>query len=229
MATKNNKILEGMADDETSRKSAMLINYRRDSVQVELCNIEFKKQNVGNSVKSKNIRNSLVPTRLRQINSSQWLSFWSLSLVAIQRNVVYRLLSSPIPHRSLLHRIFPEKYPSSLCQICSSVPESAHHLLFYCHPKTIIWKEVIFYYLWPTVEVVDILSAIYSLDFFNVRYSQKSGISADMVILITLANIWKAHFRKLIEGTTFLWPTVMSSIHVAIQQHIQEGQLSSLL
>jgi hypothetical protein len=172
---------------------------------------------------------SLVPARLRQINSSKWLSFWSLSLVTIQRNVVYRLLSGSIPHRSLLHRIFPEKYPSSLRPICSSVPESAHHLLFYCHPKTIIWKEVIFYYLWPTVEVVDILSAIYSLDFFNVRYSQKSGISADMVILITLASIWKAHFRNMIEGTTFLWPTVMNSIHIAIQQHIQEGQLSSLL
>jgi hypothetical protein len=49
------------------------------------------------------------------------------------------------------------------------------------------------------------------------------GISADMVILITLANIWKTHFRNVIEGTTFLWPTVMNSIHIAIQQHIQEG------
>jgi hypothetical protein len=78
--------------------------------------------------------------------------------------------------------------------------------------------------------VVDILSAIYSLDIFNVRYSQKSGISAAMVILITLANIWKTHFRNLIEGTTFLWPTVIkNSIHIGIQQHVQEGQLSSLL
>jgi hypothetical protein len=50
-----------------------------------------------------------------------------------------------------------------------------------------------------------------------------------MVILIALANIWKAHFRNLIEGATFLWPTVMNSIHIAIQQHIQDGQLSSLL
>lgn len=173
---------------------------------------------------------SLLPDRMQQIQTQNWLCFWSLALVAVQRNAVYRLLSGAIPHRSLLHRFFPDKFPSPVCKVCSnSTPESTEHLLFYCHPKSIVWKEIIFEFLWPTVDIHDIKLALYSLDFYNVRYCQISGISAPLIIVITLANVWKAHFRSVIDDTPFLWPSVMNLIRTDIKKHVQESQLHSLL
>jgi hypothetical protein len=97
------------------------------------------------------------------------------------------------------------------------------------HPKSIIWKEIIFTFLWPTIEIADIVEAVLSLDFYNVRYCQKSNISGPMVIYITLANIWKAHFRSLIDGIPFLWPSVVSLIRQDIAKHGQEDQIHFLL
>jgi hypothetical protein len=50
-----------------------------------------------------------------------------------------------------------------------------------------------------------------------------------MVIYITLANIWKAHFRSLIDDIPFLWPSVVSLIRQDIARHGQEDQFHSLL
>jgi hypothetical protein len=50
-----------------------------------------------------------------------------------------------------------------------------------------------------------------------------------MVIYITLANIWKAHFRSLIHDIPFFWPSVVSLIRQDIAQHGQEDQIHSLL
>jgi hypothetical protein len=114
-----------------------------------------------------------------------------MALVVARRNAICRLLVESIPLRSLMFGILPEKFLSPLCQLRSaSVPYLAKHMFFYCHLKVIVWKQITFEFLWPSVEISDITLALFSLDFYNIHYCQKSGISAQMVILITLVNIW---------------------------------------
>jgi hypothetical protein len=114
---------------------------------------------------------------------------------------------------SNIDRFFPDKFPSPVCQICSEdIPDSTEHLLFYCHHKTIVWKES-FSFCGP--RSTSMIS--YSLDFYNVQYCQTSGISASM------ANIWKAHFRSAVDGTPFLWSSIVKLIRKDITQFFQEN------
>ncbi|EPB84739.1 hypothetical protein HMPREF1544_08460 [Mucor circinelloides 1006PhL] len=65
--------------------------------------------------------------------------FWALALTMVQRNVVYRFINIKLPHKSLLHRLFPGQHPSPLCAICSLTVDSPIHFLFYCPAKANIW------------------------------------------------------------------------------------------
>jgi hypothetical protein len=71
---------------------------------------------------------SVLPELMQNIQSRNWFSFWNMALLAVQRNVIYRLLAGSIPHRSLMCRFFPDKFLSPICQVCSeNVPDSTEN------------------------------------------------------------------------------------------------------
>ena len=76
--------------------------------------------------------NYTLPSSLTQIRASFWNTFWSLSLVAVQRNVVFRFLTGSIPNRAFLFRIFSENFTSPSCTICGLEVETTKHMLFDC-------------------------------------------------------------------------------------------------
>lgn len=88
-----------------------------------------------------------------------------MSLIAVQRNVIFKLLTGSIPHRGLLFRIFPSKFDSPKCHICKTSIESAQHLLFFCPSKAFVWENIINEFLWTAIRVEDVIEAIIFLDF----------------------------------------------------------------
>lgn len=172
---------------------------------------------------------SVAPAYLTSIPSSAWSFFWSLSLTMIQRNVFYRFLNNCIPHRSLLHRIFPTVHLSPLCAVCSSVEDSVDHFLFRCPSKAAVWQGIIFEFLWPTVTIDDIRHAILTFDFYNIRYSQQPLAPSYIIVIITLANIWKAHFRFIFNQQPFVTASILNHIRLDILQRIDEDQIHSRL
>lgn len=144
------------------------------------------------------------------IESSAWKFFLSLSLTMMQINIFYRFINNCIPHQDLLNRMFPTVYLSSLCAVCSTHIDSTDHFLFYC-PKALVWQGIISEFLWPTVTIADIRLSILHINFYNIRYSQKPKSPSHFIVLITLANIWRANI-VLFSHSNFLnhflfWPT----------------------
>ncbi|CEP12669.1 hypothetical protein [Parasitella parasitica] len=172
---------------------------------------------------------ALVPSHLRAINGHAWKSFWSLALTMVQRNVLYRFISNSIPHKSLLHRVFTDLHPSPLCTICSISTETSVHFLFHCPPKATVWRAIIFEFLWPTVSIQDIITAITSLDFHNIKYCQRSEVSAPIIVILTLANIWRAHFRTVFDATPFEAQTIIANIRADVIRRINEDQVHSTI
>jgi hypothetical protein len=168
------------------------------------------------------LQDSTIPSCISRITDLQWSMFWSFTLTAVPRNIVYRYIIGKIPHRSLLHRVIPQSFLSNMCPICCIYIENADHLLFTCPSKPNIWKAIIFEFLWPTIEIEDIIQAITSLDFSNVNYSQKSDISAPNIIFLTLAQIWKAHYRYIFDDTPFQFTPIMGLIRENICRYREE-------
>ncbi|CEP07581.1 hypothetical protein, partial, partial [Parasitella parasitica] len=137
----------------------------------------------------------VAPPHLTAIDPTAWAFFWSLTLTMVQRNVLYRYINTCIPHQSFLHHIFPLIHLSPDCIVCSSSVDSVDHFLFTCAPKAMLWQNIITEFLWPTVDIRDIQAALLSLDFYSIRYSQKPQAPSHLIVMLTLANIWKAHYR----------------------------------
>ncbi|KAK4511136.1 regulator of (H+)-ATPase in vacuolar membrane [Mucor velutinosus] len=172
---------------------------------------------------------SVVPQRLAAIASPQWSFFWPLSLTMIQRNVVYRFINNCIPHQSLLNLRFPSVYLSPLCFVCSSVEDSTDHFLFECPPKPAVWQGIISEFLWPTVTIDDIRHSLLTLDFYNIRYSQRPRASSHHIVIIAMSNIWKAHYRLIFDQTSFAPAAVLNSIRLDIQKMIDEDLIHASL
>jgi exonuclease III len=172
---------------------------------------------------------SVVPQHLAAIASAQWSFFWSLSLTMIQRNVVYRLINKCIPHQSLLHLRFPTVHLSPLCVVCSLVDDSIDHFLFECPLKATVWQGIISEFLWPTVTIADIRLSLLSLDFYNIRYSQRPRVSSHHIVIIAMSNIWKAHYRLIFDQTPFAPAAVLNSIRLDIQKMIDEDLIHASL
>ncbi|EPB93089.1 hypothetical protein HMPREF1544_00163, partial [Mucor circinelloides 1006PhL] len=79
--------------------------------------------------------------------ATSWKFFWFLSLICIQRNVIYRFILGCIPRRRLLHRIMPTVFDSPWCPVCLSVEHFPSHLFFHCPSKEKAWQGVIFEFL----------------------------------------------------------------------------------
>ncbi len=163
---------------------------------------------------------------LRNVSAAHWKFFWSLSLTAIQRNVIYRLITGCIPNRKLLNRIMPAIFEAPLCQVCLLSTDSAHHLLFHCPTKELIWQSVIFEFLWPTTSITDVKKAFLSLDFSNIWYCQLKGIKAYHILFIALSKIWLVYMRFIFDNTPIIPSIVLAMIHTTVRQTIREDQLN---
>ncbi|EPB88091.1 hypothetical protein HMPREF1544_05153 [Mucor circinelloides 1006PhL] len=166
---------------------------------------------LGPNCKSKHYREDCltahpVPPHLDAIDIAAWTFFWALSLTMIQRNVIYRFINTCIPHQALLHRLFPQIHLSPMCV-----------------------QNIITEFLWPTVSIQDIKHFLLFLDFYTIRYSQKPRAPSHVVVFITLANIWKAHYRWVFNQQTVLPSSTLSSIRLGIQKMIDEDQVYSQL
>ncbi|KAL9536417.1 hypothetical protein MBANPS3_012662, partial [Mucor bainieri] len=164
----------------------------------------------------------IAPSHLSAIAPSAWTFFWSLSLTMVQRNVLYRYINTRIPHMSLLHRIFPLIHLSPMCIICSATVDSVDHFLFSCAPKATVWQNIISEFLWPTVDITDIQHSLLTMDFYNIRYSQKPEAPSHLIVMVTLANIWKAHYRLVFHQRPLLPSSILRSIRLDIQRKIDE-------
>ncbi|EPB88183.1 hypothetical protein HMPREF1544_05016 [Mucor circinelloides 1006PhL] len=116
---------------------------------------------------------------------------------------------------------------SPLCAVCSTVDDnSIDHFLFYCPSKSEVWQGLIFEFLWPTVTINDIRHSLLTFDFYNIRYSQRPRASSrHHIVIIAMANIWKAHYRLIIfDHVSFAPAAVLNSIRIdIIQQMIDEN------
>ena len=171
----------------------------------------------------------IAPATLRAISAAHWKYFWSLSLTAVQRNVIYRLITGHIPHLALLHRWMPNFFDSPLCPVCLVTNDSADHLLFYCPVKQTVWQGMIFEFLWPTTTISDIKSALSSLDFSPLWYCQKEGITPLEITIITLSQIWLAHMRFVFDKTPISHSAIIASIRLNVQKNIDQDSVHSLL
>ncbi|EPB86238.1 hypothetical protein HMPREF1544_06966 [Mucor circinelloides 1006PhL] len=163
------------------------------------------------------------------ITSSNWKFFWPLSLTLVQRNVIYRFITKTIiPARRLLHYFQIADTP--LCPICGN-EENAVHLLFLCPDKVSTWKAIIFEFLWPTVSVDDIIQACTTLDFDPpIKYaSSKHYTTAPMVVLVTLRNIWRAHFRLIFSSAPFTWTDGVNQVKDELIQLHNKNELHKQL
>ncbi|EPB80951.1 hypothetical protein HMPREF1544_12357, partial [Mucor circinelloides 1006PhL] len=118
---------------------------------------------------------------------------------------------------------------SPMCAVCSAYVNSCDHFLFSCAPKALVWQNTITEFLWPTVSIQDIKHSLLSLDFYTIRYSQKPRAPSHVVVFITLANIWKAHYRWVFNQQTVLPSSILSSIRLDIQKMTDEDQVHSQL
>jgi hypothetical protein len=107
----------------------------------------------------------------------------------IQRNAMYIFIYGSALHHSFLYYIFPGKHPSHICLICSETIDPKLRFLFHCPAKAHFWKSLIFEFLWPTVTIPAIIEAIYTMNFYNIRYSQKSKALSYMIVNIAMADI----------------------------------------
>lgn len=191
-------------------------------------------QSSSSKVSSKSFRQACssiytAPPHLSCITTDAWQFFWRLSLTMIQRNVIYRLINNCIPHQALLHRMFPDVHLSPLCVICSLATDSVDHFLFFCPSKALVWQGIITEFLWPTVCIADIRHSLLHLDFYNIRYSQKPRAPSYIIVIITLANIWKAHYRLIFHQQPFIPSAILRGIRLDIDKMLAEDTAHSQL
>ncbi|KAG2196476.1 hypothetical protein INT46_001041 [Mucor plumbeus] len=176
------------------------------------------------------IQSSVIPPlSLRNISSSTWKLFWSLSFTTIQRNVIYRLITGCIPHSHLLNRIMPAIFDSPLCPVCLSSTDSATHLLFHCPTKDKVWQGVTLEFLSPTTSISNIKEALLSLDFSNIWYSQHKRITPYRILIIALSQLWLVHMRFIFDQIPLYPIVILATIRSNVFQTIEEDQYRSLL
>ncbi|KAI9476406.1 MAG: hypothetical protein EXX96DRAFT_298550 [Benjaminiella poitrasii] len=157
------------------------------------------------------------------------MSFWSLPLSYTLRNVIFRFVHKKLPCSSLLGYIYKLPPSATWYTICNChTVESATHLLFTYPPKHFMWNEIIFEFLWPTVDITDILESCLHLDFqLRLVYCKFSDVlSPAIVSLISLAEIWKAHFQCVFNSTAFNPNHILHSIRRQITIYIAEQALT---
>jgi len=81
-----------------------------------------------------------------------------------------------------------------LCTSSNRMPSIP--LISFCSPPiALVWQNIITELFWPTVDVHDIRRPLRFLDFYPIWYSQKPQAPSHLIVMLTMANIWKAHYR----------------------------------
>ncbi|KAI9471788.1 MAG: hypothetical protein EXX96DRAFT_541941 [Benjaminiella poitrasii] len=95
-------------------------------------------------------------------------------------------------------------------------------------PLDVLFNELIFEFLWPTVDITDILESCLHFDFpSRLVYCKFSDVLSPAIIsLISLAEIWKAHFQCVFNSTAFNPIHVLHSIRRQIAIYIAEQALT---
>jgi hypothetical protein len=71
------------------------------------------------------------------------------------------------------------------------------------------------------------LYALKTMDYHNIFYCQVPNITAHSIIYITLAEIWKAHFRLVFQDAPLVLSQVLGSIRQEIKKLRAENTLST--
>lgn len=160
-----------------------------------------------------------------QTNSTaSWSRFWRLSLICTQRNVIYRFIYDKIPTRLLLGRLFPNKFPSNACFLCSA-PESIIHFFFRCPQKSTFWDLLIREFLWPSVTIDLISSCIKTLNFTPLLLARTDSTKADILVITALSELWKAHWRSVFDDHPFSAASVLSNTILALERRKAEDKI----
>ncbi|KAI8077995.1 uncharacterized protein B0P05DRAFT_637858 [Gilbertella persicaria] len=175
------------------------------------------------------LKSHTAPSALSAISSTFWDSFWTLSLTAVVRNVVYRYINYKLPTTIRMNRFLPERFPTPLCQICGLYTENDNHMLFSFPPKTHFWKELIFEFLWPTTTVDDIIQALRYMNFYSIRYTQNSELAAQEIVFQGMGQIWKAHWNTIFNEIPFNPTLLLSSTRASLNSLIDEKHLHKRL
>ncbi|KAG1079031.1 hypothetical protein G6F42_023966 [Rhizopus arrhizus] len=60
-------------------------------------------------------------------------------------------------------------------------------------------------------------------------YFVRSGVAASVIVFITLANIWRSHFRTVFDRTPFTTAAVLAGIRLDILKRIDEDDVHTIL
>lgn len=90
--------------------------------------------------------------------------------------------------------------------------------------RTLIWKMPGNSPVYPQ----NIIVFCHQLHDFS-SYFVRSEVSASIIVLITLANIWRSHFRTLFDRTPFTTAAVLAGIWLDILKRIDEDDVHTIL
>jgi hypothetical protein len=158
------------------------------------------------------------------ISAASWTKFWRLSLIFTQRNVLYRFIHGEIPNRLLLSQVFPARYSSGDCLLCSTT-ESIAHFFFDCPTKSAFWELLIREFLWPGATTQTISSCIQHLNFTSLSCSPRCSAKADILIIVALSELWKAHWRFVFDNKPFSPAAVLSNTTFCLERRKAEDQV----
>ncbi|KAK4512409.1 uncharacterized protein ATC70_003109 [Mucor velutinosus] len=120
---------------------------------------------------------------------------------------------------------------NNLAVTSTGFEDATDHFLFECPPKAAVWQGIISEFLWPTVTIDDIRHSLLTLDFYNIRYSQRPRASSHHTVIIAMSNFWKAHYRLIFDQTSFAPAALLNSIRldIIIQKMIDEALIHASL
>ncbi|KAG1533924.1 hypothetical protein G6F51_012371 [Rhizopus arrhizus] len=175
-------------------------------------------------------------TVLRHIASSQWSSFWQLSIPLRARTVWFKIIHRCIPHTSILHRFMPQKFPSALCPLCLTQPDSLLHFFYTCSKIQPVWIQIASLFIeqgWQHVIqffLSDISSAVAHLSDFPLRdpsIALVPTLSTSQIVACTLQVIWSSRWVFIFQDVPFVPATVALKASTSIYQLANELDLDS--
>lgn len=169
-----------------------------------------------------------VPILLASPSSAAWGRFWALSFTYVQRNVIYRLLHKKVNTRFQLHVIDPVLHPATTCLCCLHHTETINHFFFTCPSKFSFWTGLIEEFLWPGTSVTDLQTSILSLNFEKILVRPSCPHEPAIILIVAISELWKAHWRFVIDKTMFLPVNVVAATSSALQKRYAEDHLSDL-
>ena len=164
--------------------------------------------------------------RTQSIAASAWKAFWALFLNHTQRNVLYRLIHHKIPSQ-LKRSLYNNSAIDPQCTICLTVVESTDHFFFYCEVKQHFWDRLIQEYLWPGTSLQLVLQSIRTLQFDRIPVRPEAATTFEplVIIIVALAEVWKAHWRFTFDNVPVTTDTLYASFQRALQKHQAEDDL----